>query len=230
MPLAVPRAPRPARPQPAGPPGRAGRTRSLRVAALAVALVALAAVPASAHDQLLSTDPADGSTLDHTPAAVTLVFSEKVLDISTTVVVSGPAGDVPASVAVDGGTVTATLTGDQPNGAYTVTWRIVSSDGHPVQGTFGYALAAPEPTPTPTPTATPTATDSTTSTPGPSPTASPDPSATPTSDAPTPPGVGADASTGSTTSAPLVVALAALAAVLGAGALWARRRTSRRTR
>jgi methionine-rich copper-binding protein CopC len=209
-------------------PGRP-RPRRARTGALAAALttvlvaglVAMSAVPAAAHDQLLSTDPADGSTLDAAPTAVTLVFSEDVLDISTTVVVTGPAGDMPVQVAVDGSTVTATLTGDQPDGAYTVTWRIVSSDGHPVQGAFGYALAAPVPAPAPIPTPTATASPDPTPTSAPAPT--PSPSATASPDA-------AD-DEASPSTAVLVVALAVLAAALGtAAALRARHRTSRSTR
>lgn len=209
-------------------PGRSRPRRVIRgvraaafTTALVAGLVAMSAVPAAAHDQLLSTDPADGSTLDAAPTAVTLVFSEDVLDISTTVVVAGPAGDVPVQVVVDGSTVTATLTGDQPDGAYTVTWRIVSSDGHPVQGAFGYALAAPVPAPTPTPTAI--------ASPDPTPTSAPAPTPTPSPSATASPDAAGDEASPST--AVLVVALAVLAAALGAAAaLRARRRTSRSTR
>ncbi|GAA3795011.1 copper resistance CopC family protein [Cellulomonas soli] len=125
-----------------------------------------AATNASAHDQLLSTSPADGEVVTTAPTALTLEFSDDVLDLSSAVVLT-PAGGtaVELAVTVDGPTVTAALPADLPSGAYAVAWRVVSADGHPIEGTFAYtvddparpaAVATPTPTPTPTPTATPT--------------------------------------------------------------------------
>lgn len=114
--------------------------RAVPAAALTLALLTLVAPTASAHDQLISTDPPDGAMLDTAPSSVGLTFSEDVLDISTTVVVDGPNGPVPTTPSVDGTTVSAPLPADLPDGAYTVTWRVVSSDGHPVQGTFGFTV------------------------------------------------------------------------------------------
>ena len=30
-----------------------------------------------------------------------------------------------------------------PQGKYTVVWRVVSSDGHPIEGTFGFTAGGP---------------------------------------------------------------------------------------
>jgi len=130
----------------ARPWARARRSvRAVPAAALALALLTVVAPAAEAHDQLISTDPPDGAVLDTAPASVGLTFSEDVLDISTTVVVAGPDGSVPTTASVDGTTVTAPLPADLPDGAYTVTWRVVSSDGHPVQGSFGFTVQAAGP-------------------------------------------------------------------------------------
>ncbi|MDO8120454.1 copper resistance protein CopC [Isoptericola sp. b490] len=113
-----------------------------------LALIGLAG-PARAHDQLVGTDPADGAVVDAVPSQVALTFSEDVLDISTTVVVAGPDGRVPTTPTVDGGTVTAPLPDGLPDGPYTVTWRVVSADGHPVQGSFAFTVGAFAATPSP---------------------------------------------------------------------------------
>ena len=56
---------------------RAGRNVALPLFALLTGLVVLStAAPAAAHDQLLSTEPADGSTVDTVPEKVVLTFSE----------------------------------------------------------------------------------------------------------------------------------------------------------
>jgi methionine-rich copper-binding protein CopC len=54
-----------------------------------------------------------------------------------------------------------TFTEAIPNGRYTVEWKIVGRDGHPIQGEFQFAVAVPvgssEPTPEPASTFTPSA-------------------------------------------------------------------------
>ncbi len=77
-----------------------GRTGRLAAAAAAGAALLLAtAAPASAHNQLESTVPADGAELDAPPASVVLTFDQPVLALGTQVVVLGPDGAVsrPAS-------------------------------------------------------------------------------------------------------------------------------------
>jgi len=144
-----------------------------RFAALAVAALVVVpgvAAPASAHDSLLSTDPADGSTVETAPAAVVVTFTQEVIALGTEVQVVGPAGQPmnDGPVAVLGTVVTQNLAADRPAGAYTVQWRATSSDGHPTTGGFTFAATAavvPLIPPRPvgeTPTATPSATSSAT--------------------------------------------------------------------
>lgn len=143
------------------------------VAALATLLIAsggvlLGTAPAFAHDELVSSDPASGSTVDALPAALTLTFSGDLLsDASTTVVqVTDAAGTSLADGAptVSANVVTQPLTGSA-SGTVSVAWRVVSSDGHPISGEFAFTSnAVPTATPTPTETA---ATPETTATPEP---------------------------------------------------------------
>ncbi|MEV0868706.1 copper resistance protein CopC [Brachybacterium paraconglomeratum] len=106
-------------------------------AALLAALLALGA-PAQAHDTLLESDPADGATLETSPEAITLTFSADVLEVSPLVRITDESGEQLAEVtpSVDGPVATATLEEPLPAGTSTVQWRVVSSDGHPIEGTF----------------------------------------------------------------------------------------------
>ena len=147
--------------------------------ALLVAASALLVVtPAQAHDELLSADPASGSTADALPAQLTLTFSG-VLSAdpgASEVAVTDAAG---ASL-TDGAPVVAdtvltqALTGEA-SGVVTVLWKVVSSDGHPISGEYSFTVTAP---PAPTASATPTPTESL------SPSAEPTASATPTAAVP----------------------------------------------
>jgi len=147
------------------------------LSAVAVTLIATA-VPASAHDVLRSTDPADGTVVDRLPDRVVLTFDEPALAIGTEVVVTGPAGPVsdgPPQL-VDAEVRQPVRAG--PAGRYTVLWRVTSADGHPVSGTFAFTTqqgSASSPTATRATTTAPSTTPSTTPTsvPATSPSATP---------------------------------------------------------
>ena len=111
---------------------------------LTLVLAVVGALPAHAHDRLTGSEPADGSALDAPPAAITLTFNTEPLAVEPQVVVTDPAGTVVAEGAptIDGTTATLPLdTAALTGGAYSVAWRVVSSDGHPIEGTFGFTVA-----------------------------------------------------------------------------------------
>lgn len=104
------------------------------------ALVGLGMSPASAHSALLGSDPADGSSLDQAPTSVTFTFNEAVGNAA--VVVSAPDGtsvEVSDVRAVDRD-VTATVAQADQRGTYSASYRVVSADGHPVEGTITYQV------------------------------------------------------------------------------------------
>lgn len=116
------------------------------LAALATTFAALllTAGPAAAHNALRSSDPADGATVDTAPAQVTLTFDQSALELGTEVVVTAADGTpVSAGAAqLSGTSVVQPLAEDRPAGAYRVDWRVTSSDGHPISGSFGFTATA----------------------------------------------------------------------------------------
>ncbi len=103
-----------------------------------LAATALLPAPAHAHDTLISSDPADGATLEVQPDAITLTYSADVLEVSPVVRIVDESGETLTEVTptIDGPTVTAPVEEPLPAGTHTVQWRVVSSDGHPIEGTF----------------------------------------------------------------------------------------------
>ncbi|MDR7280909.1 copper resistance CopC/CopD family protein [Catenuloplanes atrovinosus] len=101
--------------------------------------------PASAHAVVVDTVPARGSVVGSAPATVTITFSEAVRLVPGKVKVVAPDG-----TPVTGGEPT--LTGavmsipiapaERPLGTYTVSYRVVSADSHPVGGGFSYSVGA----------------------------------------------------------------------------------------
>lgn len=114
---------------------------------VAVILAALGAAPASAHDALVSSTPGDGDALWAAPDEIELTFTGEMQDISPQVVISDAEGVQVASVepVVDGTVVTAPVEADLSEGAYDVTWRVVSSDGHPIAGRFSFSIGGAAP-------------------------------------------------------------------------------------
>jgi methionine-rich copper-binding protein CopC len=130
---------------------------ALLILFFAAAVVLLSARPAAAHDSLISSDPANGATVDTLPTQLTLSFSAALLsdDGGTVVEVTDAEGTPLAdgSPTVDQNVVTQPLAGPA-TGTVTVLWRVVSSDGHPVSGEYTFTVSG---TATPEPSASPSA-------------------------------------------------------------------------
>ncbi|MFF7857973.1 copper resistance protein CopC [Streptomyces sp. NPDC007904] len=117
-----------------------------------VLLLLGSAAPASAHAALRGTDPADGSVVRSAPRHVTLTFTESVGLLEDSFRVYGPDNrrvHLGEPRHADGGSDTARvdLPGGLADGTYTVAWRVVSADSHPVSGAFTFSVGAPSPTP-----------------------------------------------------------------------------------
>ena len=136
------------------------RPRALAVVLAAAALLVGSATAAQAHNILVGTSPAAGSTAKVVPAQVTLTFNEPALALGTEIIVTGPAGQEQNGAAVlVNNTVTEHLQPGSPAGPYAVLWRVTSADGHPVSGKFSFTATSPSPG------QRPSATRATTSTP-----------------------------------------------------------------
>ena len=112
-----------------------------RIAAFVIALIAAtaimlgAAAPAHAHDQLVGFD-ADGQTF-------ALHFNNDVLTVGSELKVTGPDGAdaVDGLPKVSGRDVEQAIAANLPDGEYAAVWRVVSSDGHPIQGALTLTLS-----------------------------------------------------------------------------------------
>ncbi len=134
--------------------------RSLTLALFGL-LVALGTTPAAlAHDQLLDTRPADGDSVDAPPSELVLAFTSEILPLAPEVVLTDSAGTTVLATqpAVTGSRATVELPSKLGPETYTVAWRVVSEDGHPIEGTFTFSVtgeaASAEAPATPTPAAT----------------------------------------------------------------------------
>jgi len=114
--------------------------------ALVVGLLgtAMFSVPAQAHTDLIEAVPADGSDLEAAPTNVIFTFNEELLEATVRVSITNESGAVVAKDVAEsaGSVVTVPWPADLPDGTYSVSYRVVSGDGHPVTGeiSFRYGL------------------------------------------------------------------------------------------
>lgn len=111
-----------------------------------VALTLGMALPAvaSAHAVKVSSDPAENAVLSGPPVQVSATFNEPLQKRFSAMTVIGPddktdqwqAGDP----VVSGAVISVGVKAGAPAGKYTVNYRVISEDGHPVDGSWAFTI------------------------------------------------------------------------------------------
>ncbi len=115
-----------------------------------VALISLAvlpllpAAPAHAHASELDSSPAADAVVAEAPTEVVITFDSPLLTAGAAIVVRGAADtDITTGPpVVDGPTLSVPVDSAAPDGGYSVAYRVVSEDGHTVEGEFAYSVGA----------------------------------------------------------------------------------------
>ena len=112
--------------------------------ALAATVLALVAAPiASGHARLIGTSPTNDVIVAHQPRSIVLRFNESVEGAFGSLRVfdsNAHRVDEGALARPNARSISAGLRGGLPPGTYTVTWRVVSADSHPISGAFVFHL------------------------------------------------------------------------------------------
>lgn len=130
-------------PSPRTRPARAWRT-ALAASAALLALGVLAS-PALAHSELETSRPAADAVVDATFDELVLQFKQAIQVLPDDIVLEGPDGPIssgPAALA-DAVTVTVPVLDEVGDGPHTVRWRVIGADGHPLEGSYGFAVQLP---------------------------------------------------------------------------------------
>lgn len=120
------------------------RFRALLLGAAVLAASLGLAGPAAAHDAAESSSPAQGSSVPVPPQQVSVTFNNKPLGLGASFSVKDGSGTEWAEgpVQIVDNVASQKLRAGAPAGGYTVAWRVVSSDSHPIEGTFTFTAAA----------------------------------------------------------------------------------------
>ena len=117
------------------------------VAGIVAVLASLAIAPAAgAHAVLEESRPSNDSVVQVSPAQVTLRFSESIDTSPSAIRVYAADGARVDDGSIERPDANVASVGLEPrlaDGTYTVTWRVVSADTHPVAGAFVFHVGAP---------------------------------------------------------------------------------------
>jgi copper transport protein len=114
------------------------------VACFIVLLIALAlASEAYAHASLVNASPADGAVVPVAPAVLSLTFNEPVSPLVIRLIGPDGASIEPGAVVAENNAVTVTAAAPLQRGTHVLSWRVISSDGHPVGGSLLFSIGAP---------------------------------------------------------------------------------------
>jgi len=122
---------------------RTDMVRGWIVGILAAISILLAVPPAGAHAELESSDPADGATLASAPKEIVFTFGEEILPEGNAVTLTDVGADSRLDVGpveVEGDTVTVAWPASSPAGEFRAAYRVVSADGHPIDGTITFTV------------------------------------------------------------------------------------------
>lgn len=119
-------------------------TRAYLVGGLACVIIGLAAAPAAAHAELVRSDPSANAVLHQPPAEAQLWFTEQIeAGLNPTTLIDAAGATVPgvtAAVAADDVQRLRVRLPTLKVGHYMLRWRVISADGHPVQGAIPFQV------------------------------------------------------------------------------------------
>ena len=113
------------------------------VIGIAVGLLVISATSSWAHAELVKTTPSASASLDAPPERVVLEFDDSVRIPNGGLRVINESSKrlaIPSPVSSNGGRNQSVILPPLPPGAYVVSWRVVSSDGHPLRGAFTFRV------------------------------------------------------------------------------------------
>lgn len=122
------------------------RTTARIIAATALVIGFAGGVgPAGAHAALSSCDPPVGAALDAGPDRVSATFNEELQSAFAAMTLVGPDGNLwsTGNPEVRGNVVGIAVRPLGPSGSYTANYRVTSTDGHVVSGSWSFTVTTP---------------------------------------------------------------------------------------
>lgn len=97
-----------------------------------------------AHSHLEDSSPKDGAVLTESLKEITLTFETNLEPTSTFTLADANRASIPVPVEIKGDQLVGVLPEDLANGSYSIHWKIIGTDGHPLEGDLSFTVQLPE--------------------------------------------------------------------------------------
>jgi copper resistance protein C len=98
-----------------------------------------------AHSHLEDSSPKNGEIVTESLKAITLTFETAIEPTSSFTLNDEKNNSIPLSeVSISGNQLIANVEDNLTNGAYTINWKIIGEDGHPLEGEIPFTIQLPE--------------------------------------------------------------------------------------
>jgi copper resistance protein C len=122
-----------------------GREAMKRIICSTLILLFAFTTTVSAHTGLTSSSPAGEEDITEDVYEIVLEFNSKIESTSTVKVFDESKEEIIISnTQVSDNVMTGSLMSPLDNGTYTVEWKIIGADGHPIQGTYSFMVSQDE--------------------------------------------------------------------------------------
>jgi methionine-rich copper-binding protein CopC len=121
-----------------------GREKMKRIITATLILFLAFSSSAYAHTGLTSSTPADGEEITEDVFEIILEFNTKIEDTSTVKVSNENNEEIVNTMQVNDNVMTSSFMEPLDNGTYTVEWKIIGADGHPILGTYSFKVIQEE--------------------------------------------------------------------------------------
>lgn len=140
--------------------GKIMKMKRVSIGLLALLLFSISNInSSSAHSSMIEQFPKGNETISDMPLEVKLSFDEELLDLGSgnSVIVRNPDGKEVTTGATKllSSNISRDLTASTMPGKYSVSYRVVSADGHVVEGEYQFTLRTKSESKSPTPIAVP---------------------------------------------------------------------------
>ncbi|MDQ0973442.1 methionine-rich copper-binding protein CopC [Neobacillus niacini] len=116
-----------------------------KIALLSTLLLFIFGANVFAHSHLEESTPKNGEIVTQSLKDITLTFETALEPTSSFTLIDGNHTAIPLStVSITGNQLIANVEDDLTNGAYTIHWKIIGEDGHPLEGDIPFTMNLPE--------------------------------------------------------------------------------------
>ncbi|UJF25506.1 copper resistance CopC family protein [Planococcus sp. 107-1] len=117
-----------------------------KILLLTLFILLLSSAVVSAHTALEESSPVDGETVAEEPREIVLEFNTSLEEASSFTVENAEGEEIPFGVTIEDQKMIGTLGAAMADGEYTVNWKIIGADGHPIEGTYAFTVKTEEET------------------------------------------------------------------------------------